>query len=180
MEIGRDDPDAMRMAGYTIAILADEREAGLRAIERALALNPNSAHGWLSKGLMSCFLNNPEPAIEAFERSIRLSPVDPLGYISMWGLALAHFLAGRYETSLKWTEQSARDHPRYVPPSRLKVVLDRHFGRTDEAKEALRRTLELTPGLTIARLQAHMAWLVPTQAGKVYLQSFRELGLPEE
>ena len=179
LEAGRDDPDALRMASYTLAMLAEERELGLQGIERSLSLNPSSAHAWLSKGLVCCFLNRPDPAQRAFEYASRLSPVDPLGYIFLWGLALAHFLAGRYKESLDYAEQSGRDHPRFIPPFRLKIALYVYFGRINEARDALRGMLELSPGLTITTLRAQMPWLMPLEAGKVLLNGFREVGLAE-
>jgi adenylate cyclase len=111
------------MASYTLAALAGENAAAMRGIDRALVLNPNSAHAWMAKGLVSCFSKRPDAAIEAFMRAMRLSPLDPLGYVFRFGLALANFIAGRYEEALEWAEQSAREQPRYVPPLRLKVVI---------------------------------------------------------
>jgi TolB-like protein/class 3 adenylate cyclase len=43
IETGREDPDALWMGGWAIAMLGGERAIGLGAIERALELNPNSA-----------------------------------------------------------------------------------------------------------------------------------------
>jgi len=40
IEAGREDPEALKMGGWGIFVLAGERAAGLRAIERSLALNP--------------------------------------------------------------------------------------------------------------------------------------------
>jgi adenylate cyclase len=179
IESSSDDADALRMASYTLALLGGEREMGLRGIERSLTLNPNSAHAWLCKGLVCCFLNRPDPAQHAFEYAARLSPVDPLGYLFLWGLALAHFLAGRYEASLELAEQSSRDHPRYIPPLRLKVALYVHFGRIDEARRTLYRMLELFPAITIVNLKAQMPWLMPLEAGKLLLDGFRKLGVAE-
>jgi TolB-like protein len=51
---GKDDPDALWMAGWTIANLAGEHAAGSTAIERALALNPYSAYAWMASGYVSC------------------------------------------------------------------------------------------------------------------------------
>jgi tetratricopeptide (TPR) repeat protein len=167
------------MAGYTLAMLAEERELGLRGIERSLSLNPSSAHAWLSKGLVCCFLNRPEQAQQAFESAARLSPIDPLGYIFLWGLALAHFLAGRYKESLEHVEQAGRDHPRFIPPFRLKIALYVYFGRIHEARDALRRMLELSPGLTIATLKAQMPWLMNLEGGTLLLDGFRRVGLAE-
>src|SRR5262249_28509721 len=67
-----------------------EHATAASMIERALALNPNSANAWMASGWLSCYRNQPEAAIGAFERAMRLSPFDPLGFSATGGLALAH------------------------------------------------------------------------------------------
>jgi adenylate cyclase len=67
LEAGREDPEALKTGGWGIFVLAGERAAGLRAIERALALNPNSAHAWSICGWAQAFCNRPAPAIEALQ-----------------------------------------------------------------------------------------------------------------
>jgi cytochrome c-type biogenesis protein CcmH/NrfG len=66
------------MAGQVVAFFAGEHAAAASAIERALALNPNSAHAWMVSGWAQCMLNNPDSAIDSLRRGLRLSPLDPL------------------------------------------------------------------------------------------------------
>jgi adenylate cyclase len=79
IELGRDDPDALWMAAWTIGGVAGEHAAAAEAIDRALALNPNSAHAWMAKGWIAAFLDRPRIAIDAAQNAMRLSPLDPLG-----------------------------------------------------------------------------------------------------
>ena len=67
LEAGKDDPEALWMAGDAISILAREHATAAGAIDRALKLNPNSAHAWMAKGWVECLQNHPGPAIEALE-----------------------------------------------------------------------------------------------------------------
>jgi hypothetical protein len=41
------------MAGWTLSIFAAEHATATNVIARALALNPNSSHGWLASGFVS-------------------------------------------------------------------------------------------------------------------------------
>ena len=59
IEAGRDDPDALWMGGWALATLAFEHDAGLSAIERSLALNPNSSRAWTFCGWLYGFSNRP-------------------------------------------------------------------------------------------------------------------------
>ena len=74
LEVGKEDPDALWMAADTISILAHEHGVAASAIERALKLNPNSAHAWMARGWVACCLNQPGQAIDALTRAVRLSP----------------------------------------------------------------------------------------------------------
>ena len=45
-ELGENDPEALWMAGRTLAALAGESQHALALIERSITLNPNSARAW--------------------------------------------------------------------------------------------------------------------------------------
>jgi TolB-like protein len=81
IEIGREDGDALWMAGRTIAYFAGDRATAASLIDRALALNPNSAHAWDARGWLRCYSGQPDLAIEAIQQAMRLSPRDPLTYL---------------------------------------------------------------------------------------------------
>ena len=50
IDVGRDDPDALWMGGWSLATMAFEHDAGHNAMERSLALNPNSSIAWMKCG----------------------------------------------------------------------------------------------------------------------------------
>src|SRR6516164_3548542 len=181
IEAGRDDPDVLWMAGHVILALGGDVPAGASAFDRAVTLNPNSAHAWMARGFASYCQNRPDPAIEAFERAMRLSPLDPLGHLFTCGMAFAHTAAGRYEETLEWADRSLRELPRYRSSMYMKVILCAHLDRLEEAHEWLGRLLEDTPGLTIAGCKARFAtgWLAP-QIADFYVEGLRKAGLPEE
>ena len=149
-------------------------------IDRALMLNPNFAHAWMASGLVSCFRCQPGPAIEALQRAMRMSPLDPLGYIFTGGLALAHLIARQYEEGLEWVERSLRELPRYSTALRVKVVLCSHLDRIEEARDGVRRLLELQPGSTVAWFKAYAGTFFPPELVAEYAEGLRKAGLPEE
>ena len=178
IEAGKDDPDALWMAGWTLSTFTREQATAANVIDRALALNPNSAHAWMARGLGLVLQNRPEPAIEAFEHAMRLSPLDPLGSRGFtYGLALAHLTAGRYGEAIEWADRSLAAQPDYRPALRVKTICCAYLGRIDEAHGWLSRLLELDPGLTIASYKA--AKLLPPDLQVRYLEGLRKAGLPE-
>jgi tetratricopeptide (TPR) repeat protein len=74
---GQQDAEALGSGGYALAFLGGEFEEGLSAIERAIILNPNSAMALAHAGWVQTYLGRAHEAIDALERSIRLSPRDP-------------------------------------------------------------------------------------------------------
>jgi len=180
IEAGKDDPDTLWMGGHVISFLSGDHATAAGVVDRALILNPNCAHAWMLKGYVSFFQNRWGPAIEAFERAMRLSPLDPLGYLFAAGIGLAHLGVGRYEEALQWVDRSSRELPRYVTSLRLKVVLCAHLGRMEEARYWLRRMLDLQPGMTVAWLEEYLgAMRLPPEILAIYVEALRKAGLPE-
>jgi tetratricopeptide (TPR) repeat protein len=128
------------------------------------------------------FLNQPGPAIEALQRAMRLSPLDPQGPGFKSSLAFAHFVAGRYEEALDWADRALHEQPRFDPAMATKVVLCAHLGRIDEAREWLKRRLELQPELTISEWRARggAVKFASPEILALYEDGLRKAGLPEE
>src|SRR5262249_19596636 len=80
--------------------------------ERALVLDPNSAWAWNRSGWLQSYLDKPDVAIEHFERSLRLSPLDPMNFNAFIGIGSAHFAAGRYFDSILLFWKGGLRHPR--------------------------------------------------------------------
>jgi hypothetical protein len=117
------------------------------ALDRALALNPNAAHAWNSRGSIHALRNEPEAAIEAIEaieRARRLSPFDPFTLFYAANIAIAHLAARRFEQAIEWADRASHDQPRMVVAMRVKVAANAHLGRLDEARAELGRVLAMT------------------------------------
>src|SRR5262249_18727727 len=179
IDTGKDDPDALSMAGQAIGFFSGDHKAGAAAIERALVLNPNAALAWNSRGWLHLFLDEADPAIAAFERASRLSPLDPLGWWIKGGLARAHLTAGRYEEAMRWVDQTILEQPRYTPTLWMKVVLCQLMGRHSEACEALKPMLEAWPGFTIEAFTAYAKLHYTARLRAIYVEALLKAGLPE-
>ncbi len=180
IEIGKEDPDALWMAAWTIAYFAGDTMAAVNLIDRALLLNPNSAHAFNAKGWVHCYLGKPELAINAFQQSIRLSPRDPVTYLFKSGLAMAHLIGRQYQEALMWVEEALLESPRLIFTMRVKLAVCGHLGRFEEARECLARLLNLQPDLTIARFVSYARRFVLPSVTDVYAEGLRKAGLPEE
>ena len=88
-------------------------DESLAALERALALNPNCSLAYGSLGTLLGILGRPEEAIANQEIAIRSNPLDPSIFFRFSGLALAHYMAGRYATAIEWAERAIHRMPRW-------------------------------------------------------------------
>jgi adenylate cyclase len=177
---GQDDPDALWMAGVSLAILVGESVEALALIERSLRLNPNSAGAWMASGMVRAYANDSASAIAHFERSIQLNPIDPLVYITWYGMAFAHFAAERYEESSAWLERSLHALPSYLPALRLKIAICGLRGHMQEGKKWIERLLAIVPDTTMSKLCLHYEPSVrnPNCRDRL-LSGVRSVGLPE-
>jgi TolB-like protein/class 3 adenylate cyclase len=178
LEAGKDDPDALWMAAFTLFYFTGEHAITATAVDRALALNPNSAHAWMTRGYVS--LPQSETAIEAFERAMRLNPLDRLERGFSGGIAIAHLLARRYEEALDWSVRALREEPGYPTALRTKAIACAHLDRIEEAREAVRQLLDAQPWNTLARTAQFYARIYGSQeAAAIYVEGLRKAGLPE-
>jgi tetratricopeptide (TPR) repeat protein len=95
-------------------------------------------------------------------------------------MALAYFAAGRYELALIWADRSLAAQPDYRPAVRMKASCCAHLDRREEARDWVKRALELEPGLTIARWQASLKHMMPQEVLARHVEGLRKAGLPEE
>jgi len=108
VQYGKDDPDALWMTAMGIA-LAGDAQTGASLVDRALSLNSNLAHARMTRGWIHIWLNQPKPAVDAFQRAMRLSPFDPLGYFFAGGLAGAAVEEGRYEDAIASADRALQE-----------------------------------------------------------------------
>jgi adenylate cyclase len=113
-ELGKDDAVALWTAGFTLAYVVGDLDAGDAFIDEALELNPNLTLAWAASGWVKAWLGLPEAAIERAAHAMRLSPHDTLIFSMHAATALGHFLANRYTEALHWAEAAVRERPNFV------------------------------------------------------------------
>jgi adenylate cyclase len=150
IEKDRDNPETLHCAGHVLGFFTEEHDRALTLLERAVALNPNSARIQSSLGWVQCYACRPLEAITHFERAMRLSPRDPEMMSFLSGLALAHLVAGRDENVLIAAHEAMQEMPNWAPSYRLQAAALARLGRLVEAGVAAKCLLKLDPGFTIA------------------------------
>ncbi|MGQ7956766.1 winged helix-turn-helix domain-containing tetratricopeptide repeat protein [Pseudomonas sp. SP16.1] len=178
VELGRDDAVALTRGGHALAHLAGDLDAGIALIDRARLLNPNLAPAWYLGGTLRALRGETDAAIENLTHATRLSPLDPEMFRMQVGMALAYFLAGRFDTAAQWAEKASGNLPSLLVSAALLTACHAYGGRMDKARQAMQRLQELDPTLCVSTLRD---WL-PIQRAEDFARladGLRLAGLPE-
>jgi tetratricopeptide (TPR) repeat protein len=108
-------------------------------IEYAAALNPNDARILLRRGWIALMCNEPERAIESFEQSLALNPIDPRRGVSWNGMAFAHFILGNHGKGVELAKKSVA----LTADAHSLGVLVAHEVRAGLPDDARRHAIEL-------------------------------------
>ncbi|MFC4270589.1 hypothetical protein GQF03_02565 [Sneathiella chungangensis] len=172
-----DDPLILSVLGVVHTFARNHGTARIM-LERAIKLDPNAAWALSRLGWLEVYADRPEAAFQHFEHAIRLSPLDPMNFNNLVGIASAHQISGDFSASANLFERSLMERPnafwiyRNLAPALLAA------GRREDAEAAKNHMLKAYPAMTIKRFKDAMVFSPKTLEGMaVYL---RELGIPEE
>jgi len=97
-----DDADEYCHWAMAIAhLLRKEHDLSLASLARALEINPNCSLVIGSTGTVLAWAGQAEASIERNELALKLNRQDPSNFFRYFGLALAHYMAGRYTRALE-------------------------------------------------------------------------------
>jgi len=177
-EIGTNDPLALCTAGMGLGYVVGDLEDGDAMIERALALDPNSAWAWLFSAWTKLWLGEADSALERLHRAMRLSPQDPQLFNMQTGVAWAHLLAGRYAEAQSWAQTALRVRPDYLNPLCIMAASSALAGNLEDARRNLARMRALDPDARISNIKQRYPFRRPEQLAR-FAEGLRLAGLPE-
>jgi adenylate cyclase len=156
-----EDPTILTVLAAAYSIVRSHG-IGARLLEKALALDPNSAWAWNRSGWLQSYLGNPGTSIDHFERALRLSPFDPMNFNAYIGIGAAHFVAGRYADTALWIERGLIDRPGAIWAYRELVAAYALLGREADARAGLSRLLNEYRDLTVSKVLSALVYSQPT------------------
>jgi len=152
LAMGSDDSVTLASAGFML-LIADQDVAGARAaLDKAVALNSNSALALGRRALVLAMVGDAEPAMEDAQRALRLSPLDSTSYLPQIAIAIAHIGRREYREALVWAHKAIAVNPRYPISYAFAIVAECASGRAAEAGGEVDRLAGILPGLTPAML----------------------------
>jgi adenylate cyclase len=156
-ELGSDDPLILAVLGAVHCFLRNNGTARVM-LERAVALDPNSAWAWSRLGWVENYSDRPEQAVAHFERALRLSPLDPMNFNNYVGLGSASEVAERYDDAVAFYRRALqeRPHAEWIVRNLLSALAG--AGRMEEAAIELKRLLAAYPDLTVSKFKQAMVF----------------------
>ena len=146
--------DASTLAHAAIALATATRQLNepLAMIKRAIAINPSSAHAYGHGAVINTWAGNYEEAIAYTEKSLSLSPFDPLSVMPHAGAAGAHLSLGDNPAAVAAALKALEVYPTHRPANIIMIVALVRDDRLEEAQNALEKLLELVPNFSTAVL----------------------------
>jgi len=173
-ELDESDPWAHLALGY-VAFMSRRTIESVDEFQRALELNPNfaAAHGYLGWALV--FDGQSDQAIFHSNEAIRMSPHDPQNAIFTTGVAIAHYLAGRYAEAIATCRKAFQQRAGLTRGARVYIASLAQAGQLDEARAALAKMKESHPDLSIAWIEQNVPYTAAPMAK--FIEGMRKAGL---
>ncbi|MBM6582080.1 hypothetical protein ILT44_17910 [Microvirga sp. BT689] len=174
--LAHDDPFILTVLGAALTITREFQRAA-SMLERALSQDPNSAWAWNRSGWLHNYQDDPEVAIQHFERSLRLSPFDPMAFNCEMGIGCAHFIAKRYDLAAQWQAKALMSKPNTTWIHRTLAPAYALAGEPDKARESVGELMKGYPGIRIIDILQAMAFSPEVMSR--FAEGLRQAGLPE-
>ena len=177
LSIDGNDDVALSMLGWATASFSDDDDydTARDMVDRAVALNANSALAWELRGFTYELAGQLEEAIRSFERAIRLSPFCPWLPRKFTGMGIAFIGLGRFDEAAAAAKNALQTNQTYGPAYRCLAAAFAHLGRDAEARKTVAQLLEIEPHFGISEWVAHTG----QRQAQMYIDGLRKAGLPE-
>jgi TolB-like protein/Flp pilus assembly protein TadD len=139
----RDNPASLAYVGHYLAYVGREHDKGLQALDRALALNPNSFAALHSSGWIRAYVGDAKGAIELLQRALRANPLAPEFGHGLSALGYAYLVDSRIDEALTTLQKAYIEAPTF---GITQIAMAWCLARLDRREEA---------STIVARLLAH-------------------------
>jgi TolB-like protein/Tfp pilus assembly protein PilF len=175
--IGADDATVLAISAFIMAMTEHDYITAFTIFDRALSLSNSNNLALSCSALIMSFVGRTESATERAQRSLLLSPFDPLNYLAYNALAVSHFSTGRYESARDAARLSVQLNPDFSVCHLFLAAALVRLGHPGEAAREAQRAVALEPTFTIQRLCGRLGF-APAVATPL-ANAWREVGLPD-
>lgn len=146
-------------------------------LERAIALDPNAAWALSRLGWLEVYADRPEAARQHFQRAVRLSPLDPMNFNNLVGLASAHQVEDNDDDAANLFLRALQERPNALWIHRNLAAALYGAGRETEARASCDALMQAYPEITVRKFK-HAMVFTPRVLDRIGDQ-LQALGVPE-
>jgi len=173
-----DERDAMTHFACGRALLAGKvYEDAIAELQSAVELNPNLAVVYCGLGDSLAYEGRFREAMPCFERAIQLSPHDPQRWSCYAYRALAHLLAGEFESAVEWGTKATRVPNCHYWAFAHRVAALGYLQRPAESAAAIAELMRRKPGFSCSFARERLFYIRESQHIERYLEGLRRAGL---
>jgi len=166
-------------AHYVAAVVTFWQRDLLRAkaeADEALALNPNYALAYGTRGLVEIYLGHPQTAIPMIQRAILLDPVFSQQYMHFLGSA--YLIAGQFDTAVATFRERIRLAPKTDLSRAFLASALGHLGELTEARRVWQELKEINQRYSFKEHLARLPFQDKADGGKIR-EGLVKAGLPD-
>jgi adenylate cyclase len=160
-------------------IFAGEVEMAIGEMQTAIAINSNYAGGHYGLGVAYHYsAGQSEQALPHFDAALRLSPRDPLRWVTLINKGSALRVLGHHDEAIAHCRQACQfPDTGFLPYMHLAAALA-EAGQKSEAQVAVENAMRFQPALSIGFIRNQFVSMHETTL-KSLLDSLRKAGVPE-
>jgi TolB-like protein len=177
VQLAPNDSIVLTQAALAVGHLNRDLESAIPWLDRAIALNANSAHAFGRGAIVRTVAGDYATAIDHADRAMRLSPFDPYSFAFSVARGASQLLQRQLPEAVASLRKAAQQNPRNAPTFLYLGSALAHGGQMEEARAAIRRLLELHPTSTVSWQRQRRP--VPEDDIEYLLKGARLAGLPE-
>jgi adenylate cyclase len=177
VQLAPNDSIVLTEAAGAIGRLDVDLATAISWLDRAIALNPNSALALGRSAMVRNFAGDHTTAAEHVDRAMRLSPFDPYSFVFSLARGASHLFRHQVPEAVAWLRKAAQQNPRNAPTFAMLGSALAHAGQMEEARAVIRRVLELHPTSTVSWWRQRRE--LPEDGFEYWLEGARLAGLPE-
>jgi tetratricopeptide (TPR) repeat protein len=141
-----------------------------------LALSNSNFFALCSSALALSWMGTAEVAVDRANRALRLSPFDPLNYLSYNALAISYLHTRQFAEAYAAATRSVQLNPRFSVSRAFLAAALSQLGKTTEASSEVRQLLAIDPTFSVKRFSVTVD-IEPTVFAPI-AAAWREAGLP--
>jgi TolB-like protein len=176
---GSDDTTALAVATIPLLHLGHDFAAASGAVARALSLNNSCADALFRGAHIHAFSSDAALAEDYAVRALRVSPFDPLSFQAYSARGSVRCRAGKFDEAASFYFDSVQANPRFSTLHALQAAALALADRTDEARSAARRVLELEPSFRVRPFMEYMSAFGRPELTSPLAAGLYQTGLPE-